>query len=223
MSEQDHELRSGGRSGSDQRQKGSAKSAIDYAEAYSDKWYRILLRNLRGRSLKAALLWVAELLSRLIRGHPIRDLSEVRPFLFVGGQHLRRGLPELDSWGVSAVLNMRDEFDDQLAGVAKDRYLHLKVIDNTPPTLAQLRSGVDFIEAERRRGGRVYVHCEAGVGRAPTMAAAYLVSTGKPTLAAWEELRGIRPFIRPRRTQRAVIQQFADDGWDRNPLTSPSR
>jgi protein-tyrosine phosphatase len=214
MSGQELELRAEKHPTSDERQRGSATSAIDYAQVYSDKWYRILLRNIRGRSVKAGFLWVVELISRLARGHPIRALSEVRPFLFMGGQHLRRGLSVLESWGISAVLNMRDEFDDQLAGVAKDRYLHLKVVDNTPPTLDQLRRGVAFIEEERRRGGKVYVHCEAGVGRAPTMAAAYLVSTGKSTLEAWEELRDIRPFIRPRRMQRALIQQLADTGWN---------
>lgn len=155
---------------------------------------------------------IPELISRLVRGHPIRKLREVRPFLFVGGQHLKRGMPELATWGISAVVNMRDEFDDRTSGVAPVRYLHLPVVDNTSPTLEQLKRGVEFIERERKLGGKVYVHCQAGVGRAPAMAAAYLVASGEPIEESWEELRDIRPCIRPRRSQRARIREFAQDG-----------
>ena len=38
--------------------------------------------------------------------------------------------------------------------------------------------GVCFIDAEINRGGKVYIHCAVGCGRAPTMTAAYLISTG---------------------------------------------
>jgi protein-tyrosine phosphatase len=60
-----------------------------------------------------------------------------------------------------------------------------------------------------QNGGRVYVHCAGGVGRAPTMAAAYLVSTGLATEEAWALIRRKRPFIKPTEAQRAALEQFA--------------
>ncbi|HDD23994.1 MAG TPA: hypothetical protein ENF52_00965, partial [Chloroflexi bacterium] len=61
--------------------------------------------------------------------------------------------------------------------------------------------------------GGVYVHCGAGVGRAATMAAAYLVSTGLTPDQAWARLRAVRPFIRPQPVQSAQIQRFAET-WE---------
>jgi protein-tyrosine phosphatase len=59
-------------------------------------------------------------------------------------------------------------------------------------------------------GGSVYVHCGSGIGRAPTMAAAYLISTGLTRDEAWETIRTVRPFIRPTAVQVERIEQFAD-------------
>ena len=102
------------------------------------------------------------------------------------------------------------EFDDQAAGIAPPRYMHLKIIDNTPPTLEHLQAGSDFIAQEIRQGGKVYIHCAAGVGRAPTMAAAYLVSTGRSPAEAWTQIRQVRPFIRPTPAQIAQVDAFAE-------------
>jgi protein-tyrosine phosphatase len=49
------------------------------------------------------------------------------------------------------------------------------------------------------------------VGRAPTMAAAYLVSTGLPPDEAWARIRAVRPFIRIKPEQAAQIARFAQD------------
>ena len=61
------------------------------------------------------------------------------------------------------------------------------------------------------QGNGVYIHCGVGVGRAPTVAAAYLVSTGMTPEEAWTMLRAIRPFIWPNRRQRASVKQFAEE------------
>jgi protein-tyrosine phosphatase len=104
---------------------------------------------------------------------------------------------------------MRIEFDDQEAGVAPPRYLYLPTVDDTAPSLEHLQQGVAFIEQEIAQGGGVYVHCGSGVGRAPTMAAAYLVRTGLTPEQAWARIRKVRPFIRPTAVQVAQLERFA--------------
>ena len=111
--------------------------------------------------------------------------------------------------GISAVVNMRSEFDDQKAGIAPGRYLHLQVVDDQAPTLEQLREGCSFIAEELARGGVVYVHCGSGIGRAATMAAAFLLSTGMTEQASWALIRAKRPFIRPTPPQVEQIQRLA--------------
>ncbi|UCC61735.1 MAG: dual specificity protein phosphatase family protein, partial [Anaerolineae bacterium] len=115
------------------------------------------------------------------------------------------------SQGITAVVNMRVEFDDNDDGIAPQRYLYLPTVDDQAPSLEQLHKGVAFIAAEVAEGGGVYVHCGAGVGRAATMVAAYLVSTGLKPDEAWARIRAVRPFIRPTAAQVKQLGRFADE------------
>ena len=169
----------------------------------------ILWSRFTKQGLRVSVLWAADHIVRILTGAPIRRVSQVTPQLHVGGQYRRRGWPELKKRGITAVVNLRTEFDDAAAGIAPERYLYLPAVDDTPPTLEQLRQGADFIAEEIARGGGVYIHCGAGVGRAPTMAAAYLVSTGLTPDEAWARIRAVRPFIRIKPEQAAQIERFA--------------
>jgi len=175
------------------------------------KWLALLRLEWAQRGARYGALWLADLIARLTAGASLHSLSEITPQLHVGGQYLRRGWRLLEERGVTAVVNMRSEFDDRVAGIAPDRYLYLPTVDNTAPTMEHLRAGVRFIEQELGRGGRVYVHCEAGVGRAPTMAAAYFTSQGWAPAQAWEFLRAQRPIIRPTAPQLKQIARFSQE------------
>jgi predicted protein tyrosine phosphatase len=161
------------------------------------------------QGVRTSALWAADHAVRILTGAPIRRVSQITPQLHVGGQYRRRGWRRLAARGITAVVNLRTEFDDAAAGVAPERYLYLPTVDDTPPALEQLRQGADFIAQEIARGGAVYVHCGAGVGRAPTTAAAYLVSTGMTPDEAWTRIRSVRPFIRIKPEQAAQIERFA--------------
>jgi protein-tyrosine phosphatase len=104
---------------------------------------------------------------------------------------------------------MRGEYDDRGEGFLPPRYLHLPTVDNHAPTLEHLHRGIEFIGDELERGGQVYIHCWEGVGRGPTMLAAYLVSTGLKPSEAWAKIRAVRPFIRPTLPQIAQIDLLA--------------
>ena len=157
----------------------------------------ILWSRLTRQGLHTTALWAADHIVRIVTGAPIRSLSQVTPQLHVGGQYRRRGWPRLAARGITAVVNLRVEFDDAAAGIAPPRYLFLPTVDDEPPTLEQLREGCAFIAEEIAQGGGVYVHCGAGIGRAVTMAAAYLISAGLTPDQAWARIRAVRPFIRP--------------------------
>ena len=118
----------------------------------------------------------------------------------------------MEARGITAVVNMRVEFDDQEAGIAPPRYLHLRVVDDQAPTREQLAKGTTFMAEELARKGAVYVHCGSGIGRAATMAAAYLISTGRTEQESWSLIRATRPFIRPTPPQLEQIQRFAAEG-----------
>ena len=173
------------------------------------KGIQILWSRLTRQGLRVTAMWAADHAVRIVTGAPIRRVSQITPHLHVGGQYRRRGWPILASRGVTAVVDMRIEFDDNEAGLAPERYLYLPTVNDKAPTLEHLHAGAAFITEEIARGGGVYVHCEAGVGRAPTMAAAYLVSTGLTPDQAWTRIRQVRPFIRLQPVQVEQVERFA--------------
>ena len=94
-----------------------------------------------------------------------------------GGIWHARNMNELAQEGVTHVLNMQVEFDDRpLAEPHGIRVLWNPTDDDflpKPPEL--LQRGVDFaLQAMEEPEARLYVHCAAGVHRAPMMALAVL-------------------------------------------------
>jgi len=163
---------------------------------------------LQGPTVVISGLW--DFAVRALTGAPMIRYSQITPQIIVAGQYQKRGWKILQTRGVTASINMRSEFDDEAAGIAPIRHLRLEVEDNTPPTLDQLHRGVAFITHEVKIGGTVYIHCAAGIGRAPTMAAAYLVSTGLSPKQAWRQIKRVRPFIRPTPGQEEQINELAE-------------
>jgi atypical dual specificity phosphatase len=119
-----------------------------------------------------------------------------------GGIWNARNMEELAELGITHVLNMQIEFDDRpLAAPYGIRVLWNPTDDDflpKPPEL--LERGVDFaLEALEDPKARVYVHCAAGVHRAPMMTLAVLCAMN------WE----IDPAMRLIETRRPVVD-FAD-------------
>ena len=84
----------------------------------------------------------------------------------------------MEKWGISALLNLRIEWDDRWMNIHAPHYLWLPAIDGTPPVYEQLVRGAQFIQTQVEAGRSIYVHCAAGLGRGPTMVTAYLVAQG---------------------------------------------
>jgi hypothetical protein len=184
-------------------QKTSHEASLDTV-----KFFRLFYVRMKTQGIKATLLWMQNLVNRLIIDQPIRRVCEITPQLFVGAQFRRRGWRVLKSWGISAVIDLRVEFDDRTLGVDLGHYLYIPTEDDHVPTLDELKQGVEFIAEEIEQGGKVYIHCGSGVGRAPTLAAAYLVASGIPPHDAWAQIRNARPFIRPTRVQVEQLEKF---------------
>ncbi|HNT74749.1 MAG TPA: dual specificity protein phosphatase [Anaerolineae bacterium] len=169
----------------------------------------IFYRRLAEQGSRVTWLWLKDKIQQRTHGFSLPEVSRVEPLLYVGGQPRRRGLAHMQRLGITASVNMREEVDDARRGVALEHYLWLPTTDDRPPTLEMLTRGVAFITAHIAAGRGVYIHCAAGVGRAPTMAAAYLVSKGLTPSLAWERIRRVRPFIRPTPCQLVIVEDFA--------------
>ncbi|MGB7338005.1 MAG: dual specificity protein phosphatase family protein [Phototrophicaceae bacterium] len=158
-------------------------------------------------------LWAGtDTILRTITGKPVRRLSEITPKIFIGGQPADSFWSELADWGVSGVVNMRGEYDYSAIVNPMNlplKWIHLPTVDTNAPSLLHLEQGVDFIKKIIRETDQgVYIHCWEGLGRGPTMAAAYFVSEGLSPDEAWDKIRQKRPFIRPTEEQQAQLVAF---------------
>ena len=172
------------------------------------KGWLILGRRLRTQGLRTTLLWAYGRGLPSITGVPLLQYCQVTPNLYVGSQFNLRGKRVLEKQGINSCVNMRIERDDAALGLALAQYLHLPTIDDAAPSIEHLHKGVAFIHDILHSGGKVYIHCGAGVGRAPTMAAAYLIAQGRTLSEAVDIIRKVRPFITITPPQLAQLQQF---------------
>ena len=138
------------------------------------------------------------------------EYSIITENLYVGMQPDLDLKDELAALGITASVNLRDEYDDEVHGLTFSRYCYLPTVDEKPPVLEDLQKGVDFIADVIDQGGKVYIHCAAGVGRAPTMAAAYLISQGFEVEDAIRTIHQKRPIIALTKDQFDVLVAFAD-------------
>jgi predicted protein tyrosine phosphatase len=209
----------------------SFTTALQTGEPEPSLWKQIthLLQQIYKQGLWVTLQESLEQISRRVFGAPTVRYTRIMPNLLIGGQYTRAGWKTLQQRGVTAVVNMRGEYDERAHGYGPDAHLyyHAPTIDNHAPLMQHLRDGVTFIDAQIKAGGTVYVHCWEGVGRAATMGAAYLVSTGMKPSEAWAKIRQVRPFIRPTLVQIKQVDELAAEygNTDTPPLSAllPSR
>jgi protein-tyrosine phosphatase len=185
-------------------------------------WHEMkrFFRLLTARGLYYTMIGVADKLMRMITREPLWRFGTIAPKIILGGQPARSLLPKLMNRGVTGVVNLRDEYNyaDEV-GNSKLHYLYLPTIDDTAPSLEHLHQGVEFIRNEIQNGGGVYIHCLEGLGRGPTMLAAYFVSTGMTVEEAWDKIRRVRPFVRPVDSQLERLKEFAATYAHPRPVT----
>ena len=165
----------------------------------SAKGVRTVRDRLRTQGVRTTALWAYARGLPKLTGVPMLQYSRVTDTLFVGPQFRRNGKTALIRAGITHIVNMRSEFDDAKHGLTigngcQDHYCHLPTVDDEPIAESHIVRGVEFIDNAVGRDGKVYIHCSAGVGRAPSMAAAYLISKGTQSRGRTRQNQESSPF-----------------------------
>src|SRR5262245_25719302 len=112
--------------------------------------------------------------------------------------------------GIKLLINMYEKPDEpELLERLHARTLHIPVPGSCAPTQEQLDLGVAAICQALGRGEPVAVHCGAGLGRAGTLLAAYLVSQGCEAEAAIQRVREARPGSIETLEQEQAVRDYA--------------
>lgn len=170
----------------------------------------IIVRRLRTQGLSTTVIWFCVRSFDKLTGIPPLRFSQITPEICVGPQLGKRGKRYLERVGITGSINLRAEYDDAAYGLALREYCYLPTIDDEVPTPEQIQQGIVFIQQTLTAGGKVYIHCAGGSGRAPTMCMAYLISQGMGFDEAIALVRKARPFIQPSPAQMDYLRRLAE-------------
>ncbi len=151
---------------------------------------------------------------RRLRGISGMDMTWVTDRIAVGGGIWRADkMAEVARAGITHIIDMQIEFDDTELAEAHGIEVLWNPIDDDfqqkPPEI--LQRGVDFAtEALDRDGTRLFIHCAAGVHRAPMMTLAVLCSMGWTQEAAQDLIEKRRPVVDFADVYVRSVEKFLD-------------
>eukprot|EP00063_Salmo_salar_P093212 XP_014068047.1 PREDICTED: dual specificity protein phosphatase 1-like [Salmo salar] len=122
---------------------------------------------------------------------------EILPFLYLGSAYHASRKDMLDMLGITALINVSancpNHFEESF------QYKSIPVEDNHKADISSwFNEAIEFIDSIRNKGGRVFVHCQAGISRSATICLAYLMRTNRVKLdEAFEFVKQRRSIISP--------------------------
>ncbi|XP_054196892.1 dual specificity protein phosphatase 2 isoform X3 [Homo sapiens] len=133
---------------------------------------------------------------------------EILPYLFLGSCSHSSDLQGLQACGITAVLNVSASCPNHFEGLF--RYKSIPVEDNQMVEIsAWFQEAIGFIDWVKNSGGRVLVHCQAGISRSATICLAYLMQSRRVRLdEAFDFVKQRRGVISPNFSFMGQLLQF---------------
>ncbi|EGC38445.1 hypothetical protein DICPUDRAFT_17903, partial [Dictyostelium purpureum] len=118
-------------------------------------------------------------------------------FLYLGGTENAATKEQLQNLKITHIVNMASELDD----VYPHTYKYYRAdLDDRPKAniYRHFQPVIDFINAAKREGGRVLVHCAMGISRSTTVVLAYLMKEDHLSFNdAYKFVKSKRTFVNP--------------------------
>lgn len=135
------------------------------------------------------------------------DFDTIDDSLIIGSAFVAADVPLLRELRIGAVLNLQAESPDPEDALRRHGIVHARVAceDFRAPSLAKLDEAVDVIRGFHDDGHRVYLHCYAGLQRAVTVGACFLVASDP---ARWNARSALDEVIAKRRNACPLREQI---------------
>jgi len=126
-------------------------------------------------------------------------ICQVLPYLYLGNARDSADLATLQELGVTHVLNTTAHLPEHWADRGDITYCRLAANDSAQQDLAQhFTTAFQFIEEARSQGGKVLIHCQAGVSRSATITISYIMRrTNLSMVEAYKYVKSKRAIIAP--------------------------
>jgi protein-tyrosine phosphatase len=145
------------------------------------------------------------------------DISEITSYLLISSFPRAEHAEQIRSKGVKLILSMYLRRPDKTLGQPPVTLLWMPVIDSpiTPIPLSVFQRGVQAALPVIDEGGKVLVHCLAGIHRSVALACCILIAKGYPSQEAVELVQRQRAVAKPEDAHiLARIKKFEAD-WNR--------
>ncbi|KAA8595071.1 dual specificity protein phosphatase 5 [Etheostoma spectabile] len=141
------------------------------------------------------------------QGKPV----EILPFLYLGSAYHASRQDYLSDLHITALLNVSRR--DLQPAKGHYNYKWIPVEDNNMADISShFQEAIDFIDHVMQSGGKVLVHCEAGISRSPTICMAYIMRTQQLRLdAAFDIIKQRRAVISPNFSFMGQLLQFESE------------
>jgi len=125
--------------------------------------------------------------------------SLILPHLCLGNGRDAGNPERLKELGITHILNMTSHIPLQFEGQGLVTYKRLPASDSANQNLRQyFQDAFEFIDSAAQSGGRVLVHCQAGVSRSATVTIAYIMQrTAMSMVDAYKFVKNRRAIIAP--------------------------
>uniref|UniRef100_A0A4W3GUL0 Dual specificity protein phosphatase n=1 Tax=Callorhinchus milii TaxID=7868 RepID=A0A4W3GUL0_CALMI len=135
-------------------------------------------------------------------------LMTILPFLYLGSAFHASRRDMLDALGITALINVSATCPNHFEG----HYLYkcIPVEDSHKADIScWFKEAIHFVDSVKNAGGRVFVHCQAGISRSATICLAYLMSSNRVRLdEAFEFVKQRRSVISPNFSFMGQLLQF---------------
>ncbi|KAJ5067936.1 dual specificity protein phosphatase [Anaeramoeba ignava] len=126
------------------------------------------------------------------------SFNQILPNLFLGPRFVaEKNIENLIKIGITHILNVTKEGETPYK--SQFTYKTIKIEDDLGVQISDyFDSSFEFIDSSIKNNGKVYVHCDAGISRSPTIIIYYLMKSQKKTLKeAFDFVKERRTAIRP--------------------------
>jgi len=133
----------------------------------------------------------------------------IKPFLYLGGI---QGYSSLRTIGITHILNVASEiqWDTLVLSQLNIQLKHVLADDRDMYNIGlHFEESFRFIEDALNSGGKVFVHCAAGISRSPTVVIAYIMRRyNMPYPLALDYVKRLRPIVNPNNGFKRTLTQF---------------
>jgi len=147
-------------------------------------------------------------LGYVVDTNPDLQVGNILPELYLSSVDVAAELTQIETLGITHVLNVASNKIEYFAD--KLIYKHVRIMDLPQTHLTKyFPECFQFINDAISSGGRVLVHCMAGVSRSAAVVIGYLMTAKQMTFdEAYEFVKEKRPVIRPNDGFMEQLKQF---------------